>query len=222
MFTTFAKKIHGIKSSVSQNEHIQLFNHKDSFTVLRKGQICLSYAAFTHAGLTTRDRTKNFYKDIFVLSRSRVISFIKIESNTSCLKLQTWNLSFKTWKYVFINVRFHSFVKTITCKRSIAINATMQLSVCNSLVKLPSAEQTIPRHNVFPKVCSFAHLFFKLPRPGDSEVSICGLRVKLLPVTTQHSDCQGHNDANRKSHFVNQILGRQNLSIILNKPGDSL
>jgi len=28
------------------------------------------------------------------------------------------------------------------------------------------------------------HLFVKVPRPGDSKVPLCGLRVKLPPVTT--------------------------------------
>jgi len=32
-----------------------------------------TYAAFTHAGLTTRFRTKSVYKSIFLLSRSRDI-----------------------------------------------------------------------------------------------------------------------------------------------------
>jgi len=35
----------------------------------------------------------------------------------------------------------------------------------------------------FSIVCSFAHLFTKLPYPGDSEET-CSLRVKLPPVTT--------------------------------------
>jgi len=40
-----------------------------------------TYAAFTHTCLTTRYQTKSLYKSIFVLSRSRVISFMKrIES----------------------------------------------------------------------------------------------------------------------------------------------
>jgi len=33
----------------------------------------LTNAAFTHAGLTTRYRTKSLYKSIYVLSRSRDI-----------------------------------------------------------------------------------------------------------------------------------------------------
>jgi len=28
------------------------------------------------------------------------------------------------------------------------------------------------------------HLFVKVPRPGDSEVDLCGLRAKMPPVTT--------------------------------------
>jgi len=40
-----------------------------------------TYAALTHAGLTTRYRMKNLYKNILVFSRSRDIWFMKtIES----------------------------------------------------------------------------------------------------------------------------------------------
>jgi len=35
------------------------------------------YAAFTHAGLTTRYLTESLYKSIFVLSRSQDIKFMK-------------------------------------------------------------------------------------------------------------------------------------------------
>jgi len=48
-----------------------------------------------------------------------------------------------------------------------------------------------------------AHLFVKVPRPGDSEVTFFGLRVKLPPVTTSLTTqsrvnpvkclAQGHN-----------------------------
>jgi len=61
------------------------------------------YAAFTHAGLTTGHRMKNFYKSIFVLSSSRNILFVKrIESLLH-------KLSLKTWKSVFTNTRFRSW-----------------------------------------------------------------------------------------------------------------
>jgi len=54
----------------------KLFNLYRVFMIVNKHQLFLvfeqlSYAAFTHAGLTTRYRTEILYKSRFVLSRSR-------------------------------------------------------------------------------------------------------------------------------------------------------
>jgi len=56
------------------------------FSLVGTGPI---YAAFAHAGLTTRYRTKSLYKRIFLLSRHAIWRKWK-----ACLKLQAWNLSF--------------------------------------------------------------------------------------------------------------------------------
>jgi len=61
----------------------------------------LTYAAFTHAGFTTRYRTKNLYKNISVLSRSRDIQFVKrIESllKIAGLKFEFYNLEIRFHK----------------------------------------------------------------------------------------------------------------------------
>jgi len=79
----------------------------------------LANAAFTHVCLTTRYWTKSLYKSTFVLLRFRDLSFMK---RIKALKLQAWNFSFKTWKSVFANVRYHSWSLqrlTVECKRSI-------------------------------------------------------------------------------------------------------
>jgi len=80
--------------------------------------VSMTCAAFTHACLTTRNRTKSLYKSIFVLSRSRNLWFIK---RISLFKLQIWNLSLKTLEIRFNN-RQVSFlvVKTVKCKRGIS------------------------------------------------------------------------------------------------------
>jgi len=81
-----------------------------------------TYAVFTHAGLTTSYRTKSLYKNNFVLSGSRNISFMK--KIGSLLKIAVMKFEFYN-----LETRFHkhqvSFlvVKTVKCKRSIKLKS---------------------------------------------------------------------------------------------------
>jgi len=78
-----------------------------------------AHAAFTHAGLTTRYRTKSLYKSTFVLSRSRDIQFMK---RIKCLL----KIAVVKFKFENLEIRFHkrqfSFlvVKTVKCKRGVS------------------------------------------------------------------------------------------------------
>jgi len=84
-----------------------------------------SNTAFTHAGLTTRYRKDNLYKNIFVLLSSRNIWFVKrIE--------RLLHIAGMKFEFSNLEIRFHksqvSFlvVKTVKCKRGISQNKDWQ------------------------------------------------------------------------------------------------